>query len=92
MPPTTRDDLARSRAEQFNGAFLEWLDDAACLVVNRPRAMRSNVSKPYQLQLVAETGMPVPATLVTNRPEESACSTPGTAGSSTSRSAGSARS
>ena len=28
MPPTTRDDLARSRAEQFNGAFLEWLDDA----------------------------------------------------------------
>ena len=70
MPPTTRDDLARSRAEQFNGAFLEWLDDAACLVVNRPRAMRSNASKPYQLQLVAETGMPVPATLVTNRPED----------------------
>ena len=69
MLPTTRDDLARSRAEQFNGAFLEWLDDAACLVVNRPRAMRSNVSKPYQLQLVAAAGMPVPPTLVTNQPD-----------------------
>jgi glutathione synthase/RimK-type ligase-like ATP-grasp enzyme len=68
--PTTRDELAHSRAAQFNDAFLEWLDDAPCLVVNRPRAMRSNVSKPYQQQLIAETGMPVPATLVTNRPED----------------------
>jgi glutathione synthase/RimK-type ligase-like ATP-grasp enzyme len=31
--------------------------------------MRSNVSKPYQLQLVADAGMPVPPTLVTNQPD-----------------------
>jgi glutathione synthase/RimK-type ligase-like ATP-grasp enzyme len=66
----TRDELERARSEQLNASFLEWLDDAGCLVVNRPRAMQSNVSKPYQLQLVAESGMTVPATLVTNRPED----------------------
>jgi glutathione synthase/RimK-type ligase-like ATP-grasp enzyme len=67
--PAIRDELARVRAEHFDAAFMEWLDEASCLVVNRPRAMRSNASKPYQLQLVAGTGMPVPPTLVTNRPD-----------------------
>jgi glutathione synthase/RimK-type ligase-like ATP-grasp enzyme len=62
--------VARARAERLNEAFVEWLDYADCLVVNRPRAMHSNGSKPYQLQLIAAAGFTVPETLVTNRPEE----------------------
>ena len=61
---------APARAEWFNAAFLDWLDTADCLVVNRPSAMHSNGSKPFQLQLIAEAGFRVPETLVTNRPED----------------------
>lgn len=62
--------VARARAERLNETFVEWLDYAGCLVVNRPRAMHSNGSKPYQLQLIAAAGFTVPDTLVTNRPED----------------------
>lgn len=47
-----------------------WLDVADTTVVNRPRDMHSNSSKPYQAQLVGEVGFAVPQTLVTNDPEE----------------------
>jgi glutathione synthase/RimK-type ligase-like ATP-grasp enzyme len=57
-------------AERFHALFLEWLDDAGCLVVNRPSAMLSNASKPFQIQLIAAAGLAVPETLVTNRPDE----------------------
>ena len=39
-------------------------------MVNRPQAMLSNASKPFQLQLIAEEGLAVPRTLVTNRPND----------------------
>jgi glutathione synthase/RimK-type ligase-like ATP-grasp enzyme len=67
-PPSSA--AARVRAERLNEAFVEWLDYASCLVVNRPHTMHSNGSKPYQLQLIAAAGFAVPATLVTNRPED----------------------
>jgi glutathione synthase/RimK-type ligase-like ATP-grasp enzyme len=38
------------------------------VVVNRPAAGRSNASKPYQLQLIAQAGFEVPVTLVTTDP------------------------
>jgi RimK-like ATP-grasp domain len=59
----------RARAERFHELFLEWIDDAGCAVINRPRAMLSNASKPFQLQLIAAAGFAVPETLVTNSPD-----------------------
>jgi glutathione synthase/RimK-type ligase-like ATP-grasp enzyme len=40
-----------------------------CVVVNRPAAGRSNSSKPYQLDLIAQAGFQVPDTLVTTDPD-----------------------
>jgi glutathione synthase/RimK-type ligase-like ATP-grasp enzyme len=49
--------------------FDQALDCAVSLVVNRPSAMTSNFSKPAQLQAIANTGLEVPPTLVTNDPD-----------------------
>jgi hypothetical protein len=46
-----------------------WADVAPCRVANRPTAMLTNVSKPYQAALARECGLSVPDTLVTNDPE-----------------------
>lgn len=61
---------ARARADAFGDAFVGWLDTADALVVNRPSAMESNGSKPYQAQLIAAAGFRVPETLVTSDPDE----------------------
>lgn len=45
-----------------------WLEGADCRVANRLSAGGSNVSKPYQAQLIAAAGLAVPDTLVTNDP------------------------
>src|SRR5262245_61621153 len=50
--------------------LLEWLDVAPALVVNRPRAMQANASKPLQIQLIGEAGFLVPDTLVTSNPDD----------------------
>ena len=46
-----------------------WADVAPCRVANRPTAMLTNCSKPYQAALARECGLSVPDTLVTNDPE-----------------------
>ena len=46
------------------------MENASFLVVNRPSAWTSNISKPYQQQLIAAAGFHVPRTLVTNCPAE----------------------
>lgn len=58
-----------ARAAFMNELFNDWLDVAPQLVVNRPSAMASNVSKPFQAQLIAANGLKSPPTLVTNDPE-----------------------
>ena len=50
--------------------MVTWLDVAAARIVNRPRAMHSNSSKPFQAQVIARTGFEVPESLVTNDPEQ----------------------
>jgi glutathione synthase/RimK-type ligase-like ATP-grasp enzyme len=57
------------RARAFDEAFIEWIDVADCLVVNRPSAMHSNASKPFQAQEIASCGFGVPETLVSSDPE-----------------------
>lgn len=47
-----------------------WLDDLPTKVVDRPRAMNSNASKPWQLVTIASHGFHVPASRATNNPED----------------------
>jgi glutathione synthase/RimK-type ligase-like ATP-grasp enzyme len=56
--------------EQREGSLIAFLDAMTCRVVNRPSASSSNLSKPYQQQLIAREGFRVPRTLVTTVPEE----------------------
>ena len=60
-------DLAR-RACETQEALVSWSEVATARVVNRPSAMASNFSKPYQLSLIRAAGFATPATLVTTDP------------------------
>ncbi len=53
---------ARFLSELFTG----WLEIATACVANRPSAMATNISKPFQTQLISESGFLIPPTLVTN--------------------------
>ncbi|HET6865572.1 MAG TPA: hypothetical protein VFH80_06600 [Solirubrobacteraceae bacterium] len=46
-------------------AIIAWAGVTPALVVNRPAAMASNESKPYQLELIRAAGFAVPPTLIT---------------------------
>lgn len=61
---------AAQRANSAFETFNAWLDIATALVVNRPRAMNSNNSKPMQAQWIGAAGFAVPETLITSSPEE----------------------
>lgn len=58
-----------ARAAFLNEVFSDWLEIAPGRIVNRPSAMASNVSKPFQAQLIVAGGFATPPTLVTNDPE-----------------------
>ncbi len=60
----------RRRCQALNELLLHWLEIAPGRIINRPEAMGSNMSKPYQMQLIREQGFKVPETLVTNDPEQ----------------------
>lgn len=60
--------LAFQRALLFEDVLMGWLEMTSAFVVNRPSAMSSNNSKPYQLQLIRSAGFDVPDTLVTTDP------------------------
>lgn len=62
------DDVAKSAF--LNEAFNDWLDVSPSRVANRPSAMSSNSSKPYQTQLIRSHGFQIPPTLVTNDPQQ----------------------
>lgn len=61
---------AAQRANLRFDTFVGWLDVTPALVVNRPRAMNSNNSKPMQAQWIGAAGFAVPETLVTSCPDE----------------------
>ena len=56
----------RAHAAALQLALDEWLELAPGRVVNRTSSMASNVSKPYQAQLIRAVGLATPTTLVTN--------------------------
>jgi glutathione synthase/RimK-type ligase-like ATP-grasp enzyme len=49
--------------------LVSWADATPALVLNRPAAMATNTSKPYQATLIRDCGFPVPETLITTDPE-----------------------
>lgn len=59
---------ALSRRLMFEDSLLCWLELTPALVVNRPSAMASNNSKPYQAAIIGEHGMKTPETLITTDP------------------------
>ena len=59
-----------ARAAFLHTVFNDWLEIAECTVLNRTRAMASNASKPFQAQLIVQTGLRTPETLISNDPDE----------------------
>jgi len=64
------DPVIRSRADAALALLCGWADIADLRVANRPTAMASNNSKPYQASLIRRTGIAVPDTLITNAPDQ----------------------
>lgn len=64
------DPASRNRATENFDTFVAWLDIAHALVINRPRSMNSNNSKPMQAQWIGAAGFLVPETLITSSPDE----------------------
>lgn len=59
----------RGHASAIGDALLAFAEISDATVVNRPSAMASNNSKPYQSALIAAAGLDVPETLVTTDPQ-----------------------
>jgi glutathione synthase/RimK-type ligase-like ATP-grasp enzyme len=59
------DEAAWRRVDAVQGALWAWAERAPALVLNRPSAMATNGSKPYQAMLIERHGFKVPETLVT---------------------------
>jgi hypothetical protein len=58
----------RLQCRGFHDALIRWMEIAPQLVINRIAAMSSNISKPYQTQLIRQHGLAIPETLITNDP------------------------
>lgn len=72
MPAVERagaESVEEGHAVSVEDAMVSWLDIAPALVVNRPSAMASNTSKPYQAAIIREHGFGTPDTLITTDPE-----------------------
>ncbi|MBA2399534.1 MAG: hypothetical protein H0V72_12685 [Bradyrhizobium sp.] len=64
-----RDPHARARTAFVSELVNDWLDISPSRIVNRPSAMLSNVSKPFQAQLIVKAGFLTPPTLITSDPK-----------------------
>lgn len=62
-------DPARRHARAFHDTLYRWLEIAPACVVNRSDPQGSNMSKPYQAQLVQRHGFAIPETLISNDPD-----------------------
>lgn len=61
---------ARRHARALHDMLYRWIEVTDARVVNRSDPQGSNSSKPYQAQLIAQYGLRVPETLITNDPAE----------------------
>jgi glutathione synthase/RimK-type ligase-like ATP-grasp enzyme len=60
------------RVQEVQSAIWAWADETPARVINRPTAMASNGSKPYQTTLIGACGFCVPETLITTDPAAAA--------------------
>jgi hypothetical protein len=63
------DSPRRIHCRGFHEALTRWMEIAPQVVINRIGATASNMSKPYQAQLIQDHGFLIPETLITNDPE-----------------------
>src|SRR5262249_26080940 len=49
----------------FDQILMAWADVTTALIINRPVAMSSNASKPFQLRWIERHGFATPATIIT---------------------------
>lgn len=68
LAPTEQPKLLQ--ALEAEDMLTSWADLMGGIVVNRPSAMATNGSKPYQCALIERCGLAVPRTLVTTDPDE----------------------
>lgn len=72
LPENMKQGILRSEDERvrksciFHDLVQIWLELATCRVMNRGSDMASNLSKPYQAQLIKAAGFAVPETMITN--------------------------
>jgi hypothetical protein len=59
-----------SRARLVADLLTDWLEVSGSRIVNRPSAMGSNLSKPFQTRLIRQAGLLTPETVITNDPQE----------------------
>ena len=64
------DPLRQQRHDAALALVCGWAEVAEMRVANRPSAMTSNSSKPYQAALIRQVGFSVPETVVTNDPDQ----------------------
>jgi hypothetical protein len=57
---------SRLRCAALHDTLSNWMEITPARVINRMGAMGSNGSKPYQAQLIRESGFEIPETLITN--------------------------
>jgi len=60
---------AATHSRQLHETLTRWCEISPARVVNRAEPMGSNMSKPFQAQLIARHGLIVPETIVTSDPE-----------------------
>lgn len=63
-------EIRRFCGQEARSAFRGWLISLGARVINPPAAEAAASYKPYQLEMAARWGLRVPATLVTNDPDE----------------------
>jgi glutathione synthase/RimK-type ligase-like ATP-grasp enzyme len=59
-----------NKSDIIHRQLLNWMEATSCRILNRPWDMLSNLSKPYQAQLISEAGFLIPPTCITNVPEK----------------------
>ena len=59
----------QNKLKSIHQVFQDWFELTRSRVMNRNSSMASNLSKPYQAQIIRACGFSVPETLITNVPE-----------------------
>jgi hypothetical protein len=63
------DGPSRRRCRALHETLLRWVDIAPGCIANRTAATATNMSKPFQAQLIRQQGFLTPETLITNDPD-----------------------